>query len=798
VVRGVHGLVVLLSWAAPVVVRAQVTRSEYYWQIPPAARIVGETQASARLQLFGSPTSATTDTAPADGIDDARAARLSALAERFSPIVKRNNFSVPRDFRTIEGMRLTLNVDRWVEGHRVERDSIDLGEASTRTDDRLLELLRAFDPRRQVPLVRDPGEHRETILYLDFPGDGESSWRRAHRRHDPRRSSIAMHPFVHEDSTLGDARFTLVLQYWFFYPFNDGGNNHEGDWEHINVALTTRQRARDLRGELTEPDVRRLFEHDASIPLDSITISWVAYYFHHQVMRIDYLAPERPHDCADCPSRRRGSPMWEDPRFVPNVLRRRLALADGRLATHPFVYLGGNGRGPDELLSVVPRFGASFNRNPNGSYPFPGTWRTIGPLDATEQVTGSVEPPIRRRAREGADSIPWYDLLDDDHYVTYRAPAIRLLPDWERVVDAMHRDAGLRREWAWLVLPIHFGFPATRSPGGGAIPRTDLGNVAPFGPAYSAAWNRPFETAAHHGYDPHVLRVVFAPTSPLSGLQNGWGILNVPLALSGLIPGVQVTIAQLAPWATGALGVLGSPPGKTFYPGELPHRFTSFGVGPYTQFRDEGLARLLPHDDDAVVAAALASGSARGAHVDGASFRRSNVRGMRAWMILHYGDRWAMENSFAIDTGFVSYDITDSSGVRLGRVNGSLTMRQLSGGARFSNRFLHDDVRLFGRGGYTWSWWTVRGASLDGQPLERPRTKGGHVLSFKPSKDWWPNSVYGGAGIELFAPRRAWLAGALGYGITAELTVHAYPLRAHRCHCLLERADGALTLVFGW
>ena len=28
------------------------------------------------------------------------------------------------------------------------------------------------------------------------------------------------------------------MQYWFFYPWNDGGNNHEGDWEHINVVVS--------------------------------------------------------------------------------------------------------------------------------------------------------------------------------------------------------------------------------------------------------------------------------------------------------------------------------------------------------------------------------------------------------------------------------------------------------------------------------------------------------------------------------------------------------------------------------
>ncbi|NIT36405.1 MAG: hypothetical protein GTN49_07880, partial [candidate division Zixibacteria bacterium] len=30
-----------------------------------------------------------------------------------------------------------------------------------------------------------------------------------------------------------------VIQYWFFYPFNDWVNDHEGDWEHINVRITS-------------------------------------------------------------------------------------------------------------------------------------------------------------------------------------------------------------------------------------------------------------------------------------------------------------------------------------------------------------------------------------------------------------------------------------------------------------------------------------------------------------------------------------------------------------------------------
>lgn len=50
-----------------------------------------------------------------------------------------------------------------------------------------------------------------------------------------------------------------VLQYWFFYPFNDWVTDHEGDWEHINVVVTS-----------DDPATAQLVE--------------VAYYFHHRYL----------------------------------------------------------------------------------------------------------------------------------------------------------------------------------------------------------------------------------------------------------------------------------------------------------------------------------------------------------------------------------------------------------------------------------------------------------------------------------------------------------------------------------
>ena len=72
-----------------------------------------------------------------------------------------------------------------------------------------------------------------------------------------------------------------VIQYWFFYPFNDYINNHEGDWEHINVVVTDQNP-------------------------ENAQIEKVVYYFHH------FYRPM--------------SPYWY--------------VVDG---THPVVFVGGHG-----------------------------------------------------------------------------------------------------------------------------------------------------------------------------------------------------------------------------------------------------------------------------------------------------------------------------------------------------------------------------------------------------------------------------------------------------------------------
>ena len=71
---------------------------------------------------------------------------------------------------------------------------------------------------------------------LDFPGDalnpGCDYERWARRINEGRRPVVYAHVVTepaHPDR--------LALQYWLFYPFNDWNNNHEGDWEMVQLAF---------------------------------------------------------------------------------------------------------------------------------------------------------------------------------------------------------------------------------------------------------------------------------------------------------------------------------------------------------------------------------------------------------------------------------------------------------------------------------------------------------------------------------------------------------------------------------
>ena len=812
-----------LGWLSLVILAAplggqQITRATYYNYLPPFPRIVSQTRASKEFAVYGDTADpAYADIEPADGVDDRRYRTLLSMAARFSPILRQNNFNVPRDLEALFGSHWMLAIDGWTTaGISLGRDSITLetvheaasekvtapSVAISARDSILLELLRQMSPSARRSAIAAAEGATDTVLFIDMPGFDARSWRAqyAHREWT-KHSSIYTHAFVWEDSSAHrDARYAFVLQYWFFYPFNDAVNEHEGDWEHVNVLVTPH--AWRPPGEAPKPiaggplvdsfTVARMLAGDPAL-FDSLAIGAVDYYFHQNVVRIDYmtLSPAVAGK-SGVPEDRRY--FWEDVDFVRRAIVERLGAAGGRLATHPLVYVGGNNKGPDELLAVVPRFRGSFKRNSGSSYPFPGTWQTVAGFGVTETVNGRVTPHTR-----DDPSLPWDSIIDEPEFLTYRAGDIHLLPDWERVERLVIDRPDVRRDWAWLVLPIYWGFPATASTGAGLVQHADLGNIAPPGPAYNDGWNR-IAGPGQAQYQLRVLRTPVSPTTPWANLRNGWGILNVPFAMWGLMPGYNVALIQLTPWMEGAKQFVGAPPPRTFTPGRLPRRFTSEGQGIAWKVGGNDYASLLPQRNAAVERLLAAN---PGSEVDQSSVRRRPTTAPTFTFALYFGERFALENSYNWSVSRIDYRVREQNGRTVGDVGGTLKLQELGGGISYAlSPEKHRLIAPHLRAGYGWTHYSVEQISVTGNSGPVHGLHGGYLPPLLPGRKWWPNTVYAGADVELFTSRHHYMLHRLGYGVRLDVTgvVSRLDPDADGTQRLRSVKRGSVGLVsqFGW
>jgi len=86
---------------------------------------------------------------------------------------------------------------------------------------------------------------QDYVYGVDCPGDNlgpgweEASWLQRWREiqgDDPATASHRPLHYVHL-AWFQRSQELLLIQYWFFYPFNKFSNSHEGDWEHVNVLV---------------------------------------------------------------------------------------------------------------------------------------------------------------------------------------------------------------------------------------------------------------------------------------------------------------------------------------------------------------------------------------------------------------------------------------------------------------------------------------------------------------------------------------------------------------------------------
>jgi len=734
----------------------KITQYNYIKYLPLRhSKIIKQTDANEQFNLYGD--AINDHCSPQNGIDDQRYQRLMELCARFTPILFLNTpYSIPLDFRAVINHDFIphLYIDTWdlstADPKLINRECINFAVVDSmniqeqkekwtskettsdfnhhaKTDyDKLLSLIKEFNPLDTHMDVKHPARDFFKVLYFDLPGEDEKSWKKVYNNEISNRlrenfasySKIYAHPFIHKvyKEKERKERYEFVIQYWFFYPFNDGGNNHEGDWEHLNVRITTRERMNDL---LTESDIKKIIGDDG-IPFDleSLIIKKVDYYLHHFVMILDYMNPNiyLPDDQWEAiikgKNQERYGESWEW-----EEIRKRAAYR------HPIAYIGGDNKGLDQLLSPP----GGKNRDSHATYPFPGLYK-IGAIGA-EEVKGKLD---------------FYEVMKDPtKCLQYSENQIQILPDWERIKDLVLEDPAVTKEWSWLVLPIRWGFPASKSPAAGVLRNADTGNLGPVGPTYNTAWNRVGDCEGYQLYDPHK----FSPEFPLKwedNFKNSWGFLNLTVPTIGIAPLFDIL------WKIGPLSPIRAIIGRKnpiFYPKEaIPFRRLSLTLGSYPFFGDDDFALLLQVKQEIKANTAL---------VDTTSFQHLNTFTYKnfGFQINYFiGSNFVSENLFRYSLSKIKLNL---NGMDTGDgilSEGDLQLIEYAGSLRYN--ILTDAFQPYIKFGYGYSSYRVKNIKIGGKSVQP--TNWFHEPTFLPPwppKNWLPNTYHLGLGFEFLINR---------------------------------------------
>lgn len=783
--------VVVLA-ALPDQVQGQGIPDDDYLRFVPLEypRLTRQTEASHVFHLYGDPLAPTyRDVDPVDGMDDARHATLHALSRRFAPFLVQNTYSAPMDFTRLMHRQpaFPLYVDTWdlAAGRQlVRRETLDfntLGRArcagdvmgsqprdDSSADCRVVQLLDRFDPDRPAAALErasavDVRNDRVTILYFDLPGHDPASWREEYvnsvapqlRTEFQDALKIYAHPFIAEVGGEGSGRYEFVLQYWFYYPLNDGGNNHEGDWEHINVVIAPRSRVTEPLTAQTVNDILAGEGLGADGNPDALVIRRVEYYFHHRVLTLDYTRPNvyQPRDAWE-------REMDSTPRERIGVRKlwaaiRRLAYQgpdEAAINPHPVAYIGADNKGIDQLLSPP----GGTNQDSHGTFPFPGLYKTVGPAGSAEQIPKHFDH--WEWYRDPTAAVPAEVAYGPGHVTLFDDPSmVTVVPDWERVLPLVRTSPDVRRDWAWLVLPVRWGFPATPSPLAGLIDYADMGNVGPIGPAYNDGWNRPGTGRGFESYEPNLLPSFF-PLEPQDGFSNNLGFFNVFPLVANLPP------FDLA-WRVAALPfrALLKRQDPIYYPDRgVPLRFLGISGGPVYTIPPDRLWMTLGHltDDNGVelepgviiprqifeIAEDIIAIDSTGAEAFDNTPVAHGAWGAQAQATFYIGRRFMSSTGIRHSRLVVGFDQPLVTGATF-QFRGTVNWWDLIGSIRYD--LLTGGLKPYVTAGYGVNWYRFEDMTTDGEPLNDP--EGPWI------KNFWPPTWQYGVGSELmliqsFAP----------------------------------------------
>lgn len=770
----------------------EIPREEYHRQIPLGLpRLVQQSPASVELSLWGDPADpGYRDTDPVDGIDDRRHQALMDLAVRFAPFLVQNSGDFPVNFATFMENRdvFPLFVDTWSTGGEEsellgtrevnfsrlgdpgcqgEPAGDFMGEAPTldpATEDcRLLALMEEFSPGTGLSRSLDASlvvgtPDLQHVLFFNFPGEGKRNWKQAYQPEweatpEERRPFFPhsfVHPFVVEAQD--GAGYEMVLQYWFFYPNNDSGMDHEGDWEHLNVVLSPLSM---VERAMPAETVRAIL--DGTIPAtddapDPLVIKRVDFYFHESVWVMDYSSPNVYLPRAEwdalldtLPQERfRRREIWEAARYMVYV-----DDAETQINTHPFGYIGGDNKGLNQALEMP----GGSNRDPHGTYPFPGRYNNVGPGGTTDQVTSYVDSrKYLQDLRAGRETMG-PSFRKETVLGLADARRLRIVPDWERLVDLAWADPAVRADWAWMLLPIRWGYPATQSPFSGVLEHFNTGNVAPQGPAYNGGWNVTGPGPAFSGFDPHTVPNIL-PLQVQDAFRNDLGFLNLTVPTLLNLPPLDF-ISRIASYPVRVFLGRRDP---AYYPADgVPFRFLGISSGVSIQKFDEDFQALALNTrqygqfivDFAFHVALSPKSDTLETVVTGGGDYLNTAVGTFIQVPFYIGGRFTSENtvrnvrtSFGLDAEFNNIDPYSYSA--------DLNLWEYAGSIRYS--ILTSSIQPFVKLGYGWSWYRVENA--------RARVLGDEI-DFDPRESrWyqpesiWPNTWHYGLGVEFIPWKR--------------------------------------------
>ncbi|MGW8281664.1 MAG: hypothetical protein ACWGON_00070, partial [Gemmatimonadota bacterium] len=722
-----------------------IPRDEYLayvpLEVPTAFR---QTPASESLHLYGDRVAPDYLDTDSDGIDDRRAEVLRSLAIRFAPLLVMNSTAVPMDLRkvTAEEGAFPLRIDTWSldtpKGRLTRTESFDvfssvedpctdseLGADAAKADCRLRRLLEEYDldapasaPARTTAQV--PGGKTFEVLWADYPGRSESDWNAIYvdkvsgklPRRFQERVMTYVHPFISQTGSFTDSTgYELVLQYWFFYPWNDGGNNHLGDWEHINVVVAP-------LGSVTRPQTEaEILEvlNGAGLDTESgdrqVVIRRIEYYFHSKVWTLDFSTPNAYSPRAiweeevSTAVQERGDEDW-----FWNVIRNRAWTdeTETHVNTRPIAWIGADNKGLDQLLSAP----GGTNRDSHGTYLMPGLYKDIGPAGATENVPEHFDfreylsAPDQVRSR-------WTERWERGGVVDLALPdRLELIPDVERIAPLAKTRPAVRASWAWLLLPIRFGYPAVESPFAGVVSHAETGNLAVFGPSFSAGWNRTGETEGFTAYDPNKVPRLL-PLAWQDNFINSWGWLNLTAPTIAMLPPIDFLWRIVA----APVRAVTQDQDPTFYPVErLPLRYLGLEIG-YSRmdYPSSEYSELLINNEqfDELLASLIFYPLINGTESTTLSDLSEVVDpGQSAFFLvsLYIGDHFVTENSLRHSRSDIGLTATYSDIPPLDIV-GDLNFWEYAGSFRYD--LTSGALRVFPKAGYGLSWYRIEDLSAN-------------------------------------------------------------------------------------